>query len=162
MVNLKKSATITLAKNEQIRADIVEPLQKMSEEFYEKFKKPMHIVSVYRSYDRQLSIATNNPQCVADGFCSNAGHSEHQSGLAIDFFEATSEEIFMKNPNNVKYHEWLDAHAHYYGFTQSYKNGREIDGYNIEPWHWRYVGVELATELKNTDMTLSEWYNANF
>ncbi|MEW5988670.1 MAG: D-alanyl-D-alanine carboxypeptidase family protein, partial [Chloroflexota bacterium] len=52
---------------------------------------------------------------------------------------------------------WLLAHAHEYGFTLSYpQDAYEVTGFYYEPWHYRYVGVELATQLKEQGMALSE------
>lgn len=121
LVSIKSSKTLTIAKSEQMRRDALEALIHMSEAFYEHFQKPLHIVSAYRGYDRQKSIEKNNAQCVADGLCAKAGHSEHQTGLVVDVFEASSEEIFLKKAQNVQYYNWLKDHAHLYGFTQSYR-----------------------------------------
>ena len=51
----------------------------------------------------------------------------------------------------------MRAHAHEFGFTQSYQKGIDVDGYVVEPWHWRYVGVELAGYLWENKMTMSEY-----
>ncbi len=85
------------------------------------------------------------------------GHSEHQLGTAVDLtgasigylgaytgFESTKEGI------------WLAAHAYQYGFTMSYPH--ETTEYIFEPWHYRYVGVSLATTLHTLDMSFDEYY----
>ena len=51
----------------------------------------------------------------------------------------------------------MRAHAHEFGFTQSYQKGVDVDGYIIEPWHWRYVGKDLATYLWENKMTFSQY-----
>ncbi len=60
----------------------------------------------------------------------------------------------------MKFFNWLNENAHTYGFHNTYQKGREIDGYEIEPWHWRYLGVPLATYLKDQDITFGEFYYA--
>ncbi len=60
----------------------------------------------------------------------------------------------------MRFYTWLDENAHLYGFANSYKKGRAIDGYEIEPWHWRYLGKDFATYLHEHDMTFAEYYYA--
>lgn len=56
-----------------------------------------------------------------DSLCAPPGHSEHQLGLAVDLFDATTEEEYYKNPKYVAYVGWLKRYAHLYGWTQSYQ-----------------------------------------
>jgi D-alanyl-D-alanine carboxypeptidase len=56
------------------------------------------------------------------------------------------------------FYAWLDDNAHLYGFHNTYQKGRDIDGYEIEPWHWRYLGAALATHLRENDMTFAQFY----
>lgn len=71
--------------------------------------------------------------------CAPPGYSEHQLGLAIDIFDATTEAEYYQDSKYRRYIAWLQAHAHEYGWHQSYQNGEYIDAYEIEPWHWRYL-----------------------
>ncbi len=73
----------------------------------------------------------------------------------MDVFSASSDADFRKGYG--PYFEWMRMHAHEYGWTQSYQKGRAVDGYVVEPWHWRYVGVELASYLAKNKMTFSEY-----
>jgi D-alanyl-D-alanine carboxypeptidase len=57
-----------------------------------------------------------------------------------------------------KYYKWLDENAYKYGFHNTYQKWLEIDWYEIEPWHWRYMWVELATYLKDNNLTIAEFY----
>lgn len=89
------------------------------------------------------------------------GTSEHQTGLAVDLCcKATNYENnydFLK----TKEYSWMLKNAHKYGWILRYPQNKEtITGYNFEPWHFRYVGVELATYLKELDITLEEYYGA--
>jgi D-alanyl-D-alanine carboxypeptidase len=74
--------------------------------------------------------------------------------LAVDLWEASNEEKFLAKYQT--YYDWLVENAHLYGFHQSYQKGKAIDGYAIEPWHRRYLGVDLAKELWENGMTFSE------
>ena len=89
------------------------------------------------------------------------GASEHHTGLAAD---VCIPEIVNKyaclheNYDQTEEFKWFSAHAHEYGFILRYRKGDEdITGYNYEPWHYRYVGVEVATEIYNRDITFEEY-----
>lgn len=87
------------------------------------------------------------------------GTSEHQTGLAVDF-------AYYENgiyDDNVKEDDkeaiWLKENAWKYGFILRYPKGKEeITGFSFEPWHFRFVGLELAKELYVQNITLEEYY----
>lgn len=141
---------------QQARIEAVNSLIKMSQDFYDYFWEKIVVVSAYRSYDYQKWIKDRG---CSDLFCAKAWYSEHQSGLALDFFEATSKEEFLSNSEYNNYYVWLKNNAHNYGFHNSYQNGREVDWYVVEPWHWRYLWVDFATYLHNNNQTFAEYYN---
>lgn len=136
--------------NQVLREETNEALQQLAKDFYQEFQIKLKVVSAYRSYNYQVWIKKWG---CSDLFCAKAWYSEHQSGLAFDMFETTSKDEFLSKPDLKKYYEWMEKNAYKYGFNNSYKNGKEIDGYAIEPWHWRYVGVDFAQELWEKDMT---------
>lgn len=87
------------------------------------------------------------------------GTSEHQTGLS---FDATSPdqtchlEICFENTSQG---QWLVANAHAYGFHLRYQEGKEsVTGYQYEPWHFRYLGKDLAGELHEKNLTLEEYF----
>lgn len=84
--------------------------------------------------------------------------SEHQIGLAIDFYSSTYmqlDEGFEKTEAG----KWLAEHSCEYGFILRYPRGKEyITGIDYEPWHFRYVGVEAATVITNQGITLEEFW----
>jgi LAS superfamily LD-carboxypeptidase LdcB len=116
--------------------------------------------STYRSYDYQLSLyngyVLTDGQEVADSVSAKAGHSEHQTGLAMDL-RANGEGItYFKNSNEFK---WVKDHAHLYGFIMRYPEGSEtLTGYSYESWHYRYVGTEVAKYIYENNMTFDEYY----
>ena len=114
----------------------------------------LYAVSGYRSYDYQESIY--NPY---SGYSAPPGASEHQLGLAMDINSSYYGSVLSTEFGYSKEGQWIKDNAHKYGFIVRYVEGKEdITGYNYEPWHIRYVGVDLATELYNTGLTLEEYY----
>ncbi len=119
--------------------------------------------SGYRSeaLQRQFynSYVAQDGQIAADRYSARPGTSEHQTGLSFDATSTSGtchlEICFEDTPEG----KWLAEHAHKYGFIIRYPNGKEnITGYQYEPWHMRYVGTELATELKNSGQTMEEFF----
>ena len=116
----------------------------------------IYFSSGYRSYSQQETIYNNYISWYgkeeADTFSARPGHSEHQTGLAIDV--NTIDDSFAGTPEAI----WLENHAHEYGFIIRYPKGKEsITGYQYEPWHIRYLGVEKATEVYKSGLTLEEY-----
>ena len=130
-----------------LRREARDALAELSVDFYKKFRKNIVVNSAYRDFSSQENIANKTPECVQTGFCAIPGRSEHQLGLAVDIFGLS---------NYGAQYTWFRHNAHKYGFTQSYQKGREVDGYAVEPWHWRYVGVEMASYLYEKNITFTE------
>ena len=108
----------------------------------------IYISSGFRSYSYQKTLYNNyvnrDGVTVADTYSARAGHSEHQSGLAFDV--NTINDSFA----NTEEGKWLNDNCYKYGFILRYPNGKSDEtGYQYEPWHFRYVGVELAEKLYN-------------
>lgn len=139
-----------------LKIEANEAIQKMAEAFYDEFWKKIVIVSAYRSYLYQKGIKDRG---CPDNLCAKAGYSEHQSGLTFDVWEATTEKQFLSKPKLKKYFDWLSDNAYLYWFHNTYQKGLEIDGYEIEPWHWRYMWVDLATYLYKNNLTFAEFYS---
>ena len=108
----------------------------------------IYISSGFRSYSYQKTLYNNyvnrDGVVAADTYSARAGHSEHQSGLAFDV--NTINNSFA----NTEEGKWLNDNCYKYGFILRYPNGKSDEtGYQYEPWHFRYVGVELAEKLYN-------------
>ena len=108
----------------------------------------IYISSGFRSYSYQKTLYNNyvnrDGVTVADTYSARAGHSEHQSGLAFDV--NTINDSFA----NTEEGKWLNDNCYKYGFILRYPKGKSDEtGYQYEPWHFRYVGVELAEKLYN-------------
>ncbi len=135
------------------RKEAFENLKLLSWEFYNHFKADIIVVSGFRDYSYQSWI--KNRWC-PDNLCAKAWYSEHQSWLAIDLFEATTKKEFLSKKELAIYFEWLNANAYRFWFINTYKKGFEVDWYDIEPWHWRYVWAELATYMHTSWETFAE------
>ena len=120
--------------------------------------------SGFRSYDTQKRLYNNyvsqRGKSAADTFSARPGHSEHQTGLAFDVC-ATGKACINSGFDNTPEAKWLSENAYKYGFVLRYPSGKTNEtGYKYESWHFRYVGVELATKLYNGGnwITLEEYF----
>lgn len=118
----------------------------------------IEINSAYRSYQDQIDIIEFYRKWYGDNYVNNyvarAGFSEHQSGLAFDLGSSTSK-TFLQS----KEYKWMQENAHKYGFIiRFYKKVESITGYKSEPWHYRYVGKEIATYIHDHDISFEEYY----
>lgn len=116
----------------------------------------IYLVSGFRSYEYQKGLyaryVARDGQAAADRYSARAGHSEHQTGLAIDCNSV--QQSFADTAEG----RWLEAHCHEYGFILRYPRGKEsITGYMYEPWHIRYLGVENAKKVAESGLTLEEY-----
>ena len=108
--------------------------------------------SSYRTFEDQQ----NEYDMSNDDYASRPGFSEHQTGLALDI---VTDNIIGNEFENTDEFKWLQENAHLYGFILRYPKGKEyITGYNYESWHYRYVGKELATKVKESGLTYDEYY----
>ena len=138
-----------------LRKQVNDSLQELAEDFKQEFWKKLTVVSAYRSYDYQKGIKDRG---CPDNLCAKAWYSEHQSWLAVDIFAATTQEDWQSNSAYMQYFEWFKENAYKYWFHNSYQNGVEIDWYEIEPWHWRYLWNELALYLRKNEITFAEFW----
>ncbi|MBR5515375.1 MAG: M15 family metallopeptidase [Clostridia bacterium] len=116
----------------------------------------LYVVSGFRSYDTQYNTyygyVSRSGQADADRYSARPGHSEHQTGLAFDL--NSLEQTF----GNTKEGKWLKANAHKYGFIIRYPEGKEsVTGYMYEPWHVRYLGTDIATDVFESGLCLEEY-----
>ena len=117
--------------------------------------------STYRTYERQDEIYKDFYYSkginYADNYAARPGHSEHQTGLALDIF--TTGNSTTSNFEDSDAFEWLSKNAYKYGFILRYPKDKEyLTGYNYESWHYRYLGVEVATKVYNSGLTYDEYY----
>lgn len=158
---------------ETVRADVIGQLQSMRPDAAAALEKlfaackeetgaTLKAVSGYRSYGRQSTIYSNKVESVgskekADEYVARPGASEHQLGMAMDVGQKDKTNLnqaFGKTTGG----KWIAEHCWEYGFILRYQEGwEEITGYQSEPWHVRYVGVENALLLRDADVPLETY-----
>lgn len=109
------------------------------------------VVSAYRSYDEQAVLKGHYTVQFGSGantFSADQGYSEHQLGTTVDF-TTTGLGGGLAGFGSTKAYTWLLDNAHKYGFALSYPEGNQF--YVFEPWHWRFVGTELADDLYDSE-----------
>lgn len=116
--------------------------------------------STYRSYSTQKALYSRyvNTHGItwADNWSARAGFSEHQTGRTLDIVSPTTD---FDTFEYSKEYEWLKENSYRYGFILRYPKGSEyLTGYDFESWHYRYVGIEDATKIKNLGITFDEYY----
>ena len=116
----------------------------------------LYVASGFRSYDLQASLyqryCNEDGQAAADTYSARPGHSEHQSGLAIDLNSISSDFAYTAEG------QWVNEHCWEYGFILRYPADKvSITGYMYEPWHIRYVGKDNARAIYNSGLCLEEY-----
>lgn len=156
---VNKKYSIPSSYNPGVNKEAYGMLQQMQSEA-KKYGHSLYLASGFRSYYDQKYIYNNYVkefgQTVTDTFSARPGHSEHQTGLAFDV--GWIDDRF----GDTECGKWLAVNAYKYGFIIRYPKGKEhITGYKYEPWHIRYLGVELATKVYNSGLTLEEYFGIN-
>lgn len=159
LVRITYSSIDEAGRSSKLRSEAARSLWSMADAFEKKFHTPLVVVSGYRSAAYQKRM-WDLGRCNST-LCAPPGYSEHQLGLAVDLFDASTAEEYYKNPKYASYVRWLTDNAYQYGWTQSYQKGVSIDNYEVEPWHWRYVGIDMASRLKDLGWTYTEYIQFN-
>ena len=157
---------VTLGYPTQLRRVAVTPLVQMITDMQAAGLRPS-VISGYRSYSAQAIARQKWLEKEPDRaniLSAPPGFSEHQLGTVVDFGSPELPEIVGQE--DIEFHTWfyktsegmwLLENAHNYGFTLSYPfEAFEITGFFYEPWHYRYVGVEMATHLYEEGISLTE------
>jgi D-alanyl-D-alanine carboxypeptidase len=158
---------VTLGYPTELRQIVIEPLVHMITDMQDADLQPM-ILSGYRSYAAQ-AIAWNKwlvqEPDRAQILSAPPGYSEHQLGTTIDIGSPELPDIMEQE--DIQFHTyfymtsesiWLVENAHKYGFTLSYpREALELTGFYYEPWHHRYVGIEIASHLKEVETFLAHY-----
>jgi len=135
--------------------------QSIKKEVYDQYVK-MHnaasnqglrliVETSYRTFEQQENIYRYSGDLAA-----RPGFSEHQTGLALDI---KTDKVSDSNFESSEEFTWLKNNAYKYGFILRYPKGKEkITGIKYEPWHYRYLGVDLATKVHDSGLTYEEYY----
>ena len=155
-----------------INSNFTSGTQKLRKEAASKFEEmcisalnngfKIYAGSTYRSYTYQLGLY--NRYVAQDGFeeaetySARAGYSEHQLGLAVDILGGNWSYLSETD----KEYEWLIDNSYKYGYILRYPRNKEyVTGYVFEDWHFRYLGIELATKVYNSNLTYDEYVARN-
>lgn len=144
-------------------------LEKMLDDAYDKGLSPI-ICSSFRTMEKQESLfkkkvdkyilqgySKEDAEVEAAKWVAVPGTSEHQTGLAVDIV-ALDYQILDKNQENTEEQKWLMENSYKYGFILRYPLDKsEITGIEYEPWHYRYVGKEVAKEIYEKGLSLEEY-----
>ncbi|GEK91682.1 M15 family metallopeptidase [Alkalibacterium kapii] len=145
----------------QMRGTAADALKDMFEAA-EKEGIILYARSGYRSYDTQVQLfknyASKHGEEAANKYSARPGESEHQTGLVMD---VTSESVNLQITSDfgeTEEGQWVKENAHEYGFIIRYPEGKsDITGYIYEPWHLRYLGKELASEVYESGLTYEKY-----
>jgi zinc D-Ala-D-Ala carboxypeptidase len=144
-----------------MRPDAAAALEQMFAAAVAEGAGELQLQNSYRSYATQVAVHTQQVsqygQATADAQSARPGFSEHQTGYSLDIATLPNvcaiQECFGATPQG----QWLAANAYRFGFVLRYPQGKQaVTGYIFEPWHFRYVGVELAAEMHRTGVTTLE------
>jgi D-alanyl-D-alanine carboxypeptidase len=147
---------VQVGNGQTMRAEAAQALEAMKKSA-ENAGVPLTPASGFRSFATQQQLygeyVRRDGQAKADTYSARPAHSEHQTGLTMDF--APIEDVFA----NSGQYAWLLENAHKYGFVLRYpKDFTQLTGYMFEPWHWRYIGVSVATQMHENGISTLEQY----
>ncbi len=145
--------------NMKLEKECMEAFVKMARDAKSKGLN-LRAISTYRTYDYQEKLYTNYVKNdgvkKADTYSARPGFSEHHTGLAIDIDNIKKSYLEFEN---TKEFNWIIENAYKYGFILRYpKDKVDITGYIYEPWHYRYVGIKVASYIKENNISFEEYY----
>ncbi|MCI8372102.1 MAG: M15 family metallopeptidase [Lachnospiraceae bacterium] len=166
--NLRNICNKRLKASDRLYKDLARMLEDGSDQGHNFW-----IASAYRSRQRQQALVNEDVRKFKKQGMSEeealaktleetmpAGHSEHETGLALDILDSMNMKM-DQTQENYKGNQWLREHCHEYGFVLRYpKEKEEITMISYEPWHLRYVGMEAAAFMKAHNLTLEEFHQA--
>lgn len=147
LTEIPEQYRFTSTKPLKIQSDVLVYLQKMVLDA-STANNLIYVQSAYRSFSEQKSLkgqySVNYGSGTANTFSADQGYSEHQLGTTVDL---TTPGIGagLEGFERTDSYKWLVENAHKYGFVLSYPKNNKF--YVFEPWHWRFVGIKLATDL---------------
>ncbi len=147
----------------QLREDAAAALEEMYAACKEETKAQLTSVSGYRSYSRQNALyraklqRVNGSVAKAQEYVAPPGASEHHLGLAMDVGQQSKAALtnaFADTTGGI----WMRENCWRFGFILRYgEEWEEVTGYKYEPWHFRFVGKELAKEIHDANVPFETW-----
>jgi D-alanyl-D-alanine carboxypeptidase len=164
--DLVKVSALGVPGKGQVRAVMADDLKAMSDAAAAA-GNAIGVHSPYRSYATQVAVF--NHWVDVHGYnralelSARPGHSEHQLGLGVDFRSEPAVDTLLGSWGATPAGKWMRNHSWEYGFIMSYPKGKmALVCYDYEPWHFRYVGRDLAAQVHASGLTLRQYLWANF
>ena len=171
---IKLTCKTATGKTMYLRSDAAESLYFMMLCMQADGINDVYVTSAYRSYSYQVTLwegyvkkhmdegmSREDAEAKALTYSARPGTSEHQTGLCIDFM-TTSMNDLDESFQYTDAFKWLSENAHKYGFVLRYPADKvDTTGYKYEPWHYRFVGREAATEIYLSGMCIEEYLEFN-
>jgi D-alanyl-D-alanine carboxypeptidase len=146
--NISSSFLFDTKKESDLHEDVIPFLEDMINDADDD-NVTIKVVSAYRSFDTQIALKSGYKVTygagTANAFSADQGYSEHQLGTTIDLTTPVLGTSLTVSFENTEAFKWLSEYAYRYGFILSYPKGNAY--YQYEPWHWRFVGKDLARYL---------------
>ena len=152
-----------------VDSDLIRILQAIRD----RLQVPVSVTSGYRTYSYQSSLFNQyianeraaHPDWTYEQavtqvltYSARPGTSEHQTGLCMDLIVGGANPVLDESFADHACYRWLVENAHKFGFILRFPKGKEtVTGYSYEPWHYRFVGVEAATEIYRRGITLEQY-----
>lgn len=155
---VKVDSKYSVSDDNYANKTMLDNFYKMADDLNKELGLNIYVRSAYRSFKSQQDVydeylKTYGKEYVKK-YVAYPGFSEHQTGLSVDI-KASSSNTFA----NTKEAKWVKENAYKYGFIERYtKKLESITGYQSELWHYRYVGVEIATYIKENGISFDEYY----
>jgi D-alanyl-D-alanine carboxypeptidase len=152
---------VTYVNRQPMRPEVAQALAAMFHAGKAEAGLGFSVQSAYRPFDSQTRVydddVARHGRAYADADTARPGFSEHQTGLAVDISAVPArcslDACFARTPEGV----WLAAQSWRFGFILRYPSTKvAVTGFTFEPWHFRYVGIPLATQLHATNTTTLE------
>ncbi len=161
---VRSSKSLDNSRGLELADQTASALEALAAQMFSEGAGQIFVNSAYRSYDYQVELfISKTKQYGLDGALvrsAKAGHSEHQTGLAVDVSVPAQGCAIMQCFGDTVGGQWLAENAWKFGFVIRYEEGtEEITGYTFEPWHLRYVGLEIAKSYREQGRhTLEEFW----
>jgi zinc D-Ala-D-Ala carboxypeptidase len=160
--NLTSVRNANIAGGGKVRRTVIPDLRDMAAAA-RRAGSAIKVVSAYRSYSQQSSLYRQEIRRYGlkrgRESVARPGHSEHQLGTTIDFTSAGSGDPWAYNDwARTKAGSWMKRNAWKFGWIMSYPDGKKAKVcYRYEPWHYRYVGRQIAADVRESGLTLREY-----
>jgi len=158
---------VSIGNTFMLRKEAARHLEKMRAEMLAQGLR-IYVVAAYRTSQTQTyrynNALANEGRYYADTRIARPGHSEHQTGLAVDILQRTGDQ-YMSHAGfqNTREYAWLKQNAHRYGFIHRYPmEHMDYHRFVFEAWHWRYVGPGIATVMHENGMGILEEYYGTY